>query len=72
MIALQAAMPLKDMATSTAAYGFIRLVCSHVFMTCCDIKKFLNVIRTLGGTIGVSVGQVVFSSVCFFFRVRRL
>ncbi|KAK0451021.1 MFS amino acid permease [Armillaria borealis] len=29
MIALQAAMPLKDMATSTAAYGFIRLVCSH-------------------------------------------
>ncbi|SJL00547.1 related to multidrug resistance proteins [Armillaria ostoyae] len=41
MIALQAAMPLKDMATSTAAYGFI---------------------RTLGGTVGVSVGQVVFSS----------
>ncbi|KAK0463985.1 MFS general substrate transporter [Desarmillaria tabescens] len=41
MIALQAAMPLKDMATSTATYGFI---------------------RTLGGTVGVSVGQVIFSS----------
>ncbi|KAF9053859.1 MFS general substrate transporter [Hymenopellis radicata] len=41
LIALQAAMPLKDMATSTSAFGFI---------------------RTLGGTIGISVGQVVFSS----------
>ncbi|KAK0210903.1 MFS general substrate transporter [Desarmillaria ectypa] len=41
LIALQAAMPLKDMATSTAAFGFI---------------------RTLGGTVGISVGQVVFSS----------
>ncbi|KAJ4487828.1 MFS amino acid permease [Lentinula aciculospora] len=41
LIALQAAMPLKDMATSTAAFGFI---------------------RTLGGTVGISVGQVIFSS----------
>ncbi|KAG7447925.1 MFS general substrate transporter [Guyanagaster necrorhizus] len=41
LIALQAAMPLKDMATSTAAFGFI---------------------RTLGGTVGISVGEVVFSS----------
>ncbi|KAE9409561.1 MFS amino acid permease [Gymnopus androsaceus JB14] len=41
LIGVQAAMPLKDMATSTAAFGFI---------------------RTLGGTIGVSIGQVVFSS----------
>lgn len=43
LIALQAAMPLKDMATSTSTFGFI---------------------RTLGGTIGISIGQVVFSSVC--------
>ncbi|KAJ3814948.1 MFS general substrate transporter [Lentinula aff. lateritia] len=41
LIALQAAMPLKDMATSTGAFGFI---------------------RTLGGTVGISVGQVIFSS----------
>ncbi|KAF9039515.1 hypothetical protein BDZ89DRAFT_1129396 [Hymenopellis radicata] len=41
VVALQAAMPLKDTATSTSAFGFI---------------------RTLGGTIGISVGQVVFSS----------
>ncbi|KAI0040909.1 MFS general substrate transporter [Auriscalpium vulgare] len=42
LIALQAAMPLKDMATSTAAFGFI---------------------RTLGGTVGVSIGQAIYSSV---------
>ncbi|KAJ3793475.1 MFS general substrate transporter [Lentinula aff. detonsa] len=41
LIALQAAMPLRDMATSTGAFGFI---------------------RTLGGTVGISVGQVIFSS----------
>jgi hypothetical protein len=42
LIGLQAAMPLKDMATSTAAFGFI---------------------RTLGGTVGISIGQAIFSSV---------
>ncbi|KAI0030373.1 MFS amino acid permease [Vararia minispora EC-137] len=41
LIALQAAMPLKDMATSTATFGFI---------------------RTLGGTIGVAIGQAIYSS----------
>ncbi|KAF9075160.1 MFS amino acid permease [Rhodocollybia butyracea] len=41
LIGLQAAMPGKDMATSTAAFGFI---------------------RTLGGTVGVSIGQVIFAS----------
>ncbi|KAI0320729.1 MFS amino acid permease [Amylostereum chailletii] len=42
LIGLQAAMPLKDMATSTATFGFI---------------------RTLGGTIGVSIGQAIYSGV---------
>ncbi|KAI0093668.1 MFS general substrate transporter [Irpex rosettiformis] len=41
LIGLQAAMPLKDMATSTATFGFI---------------------RTLGGTIGISIGQAILSS----------
>ncbi|KAG9226121.1 hypothetical protein CCMSSC00406_0005032 [Pleurotus cornucopiae] len=41
LIGLQAAMPIKDMATSTATFGFI---------------------RTMGGTVGVSVGQAIFSS----------
>ncbi|KAF5327370.1 hypothetical protein D9619_004462 [Psilocybe cf. subviscida] len=41
LIALQAAMPIKDMATSTGTFGFI---------------------RTLGGTVGISVGQTIFSS----------
>ncbi|KAF8831183.1 hypothetical protein HHX47_DHR1000095 [Lentinula edodes] len=48
LIALQAAMPLKDMATSTGAFGFI---------------------RTLGGTVGISVGQVIFSSAYVGFKV---
>lgn len=42
LIGLQAAMPLKDMATSTAAFILI---------------------RTLGGTIGIAVGQAIISSV---------
>ncbi|KAA1469513.1 MFS amino acid permease [Dentipellis sp. KUC8613] len=41
LIGLQAAMPIKDMATSTGAFGFL---------------------RTLGGTIGVSIGQAIYSS----------
>ena len=44
LIALQAAMPLKDMATSTATYVFV---------------------RQLGGTVGVSIGQAIWSSVSF-------
>lgn len=40
LIGLQAAMPLKDMATSTATFGFI---------------------RTLGGTVGISIGQAIIS-----------
>jgi len=35
-------MPLRDMATSTGAFGFI---------------------RTMGGTVGVSVGQAIFTGV---------
>ncbi|KAI0062470.1 MFS general substrate transporter [Artomyces pyxidatus] len=41
-VALQAAMPIKDMATSTATYGFLRM---------------------LGATVGVSIGQAIYSSV---------
>jgi len=42
LIALQAAMPIKDMATSTSTFGFL---------------------RTLGGTVGISIGQAIFASV---------
>ncbi|ELU38441.1 MFS amino acid permease [Rhizoctonia solani AG-1 IA] len=41
LIGLHAAMPLKDMATATAAFGLI---------------------RTLGGTIGISVGGAIYAS----------
>jgi len=42
MIALQAAMPEKDLATTVTAY---------------------NLIRSLGSTVGVSIGQTIWSSV---------
>jgi len=42
LIALQAAMPLKDMATSTGTFGFL---------------------RTMGGTVGISIGQAIYSSI---------
>lgn len=41
LIGIQAAMPIKDMATSTSTFGFI---------------------RTLGGTVGISIGQAIFAS----------
>lgn len=47
LLALQAAMPVKDMATSTATFGLL---------------------RTLGGTVGISIGEAIFSSVSFFPR----
>ncbi|EIW84739.1 MFS amino acid permease [Coniophora puteana RWD-64-598 SS2] len=42
IVVIQASMPLKDMATSTAAFAFI---------------------RTVGGAIGINVGEAVISSV---------
>jgi len=42
LIALQAAMPMRDMATSTATFLFL---------------------RTLGGTVGISIGQTIYSSI---------
>ncbi|KAH8989226.1 MFS general substrate transporter [Lactarius hatsudake] len=42
LIALQAAMPLKDMATSTGAFVFL---------------------RTLGGAVGISIGQAIYTSI---------
>ncbi|KAG8732166.1 hypothetical protein FRC11_000294 [Ceratobasidium sp. 423] len=41
LVGLHAAMPLKDMATATAAFGLI---------------------RTLGGTIGISIGGAIYAS----------
>ncbi|KAG2756045.1 MFS general substrate transporter [Suillus brevipes Sb2] len=42
LIAIQAAMPIKDMATSTGAFMFL---------------------RTLGGTVGITIGEAIISSV---------
>ncbi|KAG1875104.1 major facilitator superfamily domain-containing protein [Suillus tomentosus] len=42
LVAVQAAMPIKDMATSTGAFMFL---------------------RTLGGTIGITIGETIISSV---------
>lgn len=42
ILAMQAAMPIKDMATSTATVGLL---------------------RQLGSTVGVSVGQAIWASV---------
>ncbi|OAX38645.1 MFS general substrate transporter [Rhizopogon vinicolor AM-OR11-026] len=42
LIAIQAAMPIKDMATSTGAFVFI---------------------RTLGGTVGIAIGEAIISNV---------
>jgi hypothetical protein len=51
LLALQAAMPVKDMATSTATFGLL---------------------RTLGGTVGISIGEAIFSSVRSFSLYHEL
>lgn len=60
LIGLQAAMPLRDMATSTATFGFLR--CAYIYFQWLVRRSDLDVFRTLGGTIGVSVGEAILSS----------
>ena len=38
LIGLQAAMPIKDMATSTSTFGFIRQVFLRACYTCCKLN----------------------------------
>ena len=55
-------MPMKDMATSTAAFIFLR----YIYTLLPFVLLMLTVIhntRTLGGTVGISIGQTVYSSV---------
>lgn len=64
-------MPLKDMATSTATFGFIRYVdfaCGRrrappLLSVVLSVADFICLDRTLGGTMGISIGQAIFSSV---------
>ncbi|KAJ7249117.1 major facilitator superfamily domain-containing protein [Mycena haematopus] len=56
LIGLQAAMPLKDMATSTSTFGFIRRACCSLF----DIGAHPH--AELGGTVGIAIGQAIITS----------
>jgi hypothetical protein len=61
LIALQAAMPTKDMATSTGAFGFLRCACPLVSAS---LNPFLTLhVRTMGGTVGIAVGQAIYTSI---------
>jgi len=61
LIALQAAMPTKDMATSTGAFGFIRCAC---FLVSASLNSSLTLhVRTMGGTVGIAVGQAIYTSI---------
>ena len=50
-------MPLKDMATTTGAFVFLRYV-----MTFASRKSRLTYSSTLGGTIGITIGEAIISS----------
>jgi hypothetical protein len=52
-------MPLKDMATSTGTFGFIRY--AYFLHVLASVAEF--VIRTMGGAIGISVGQAIYTSI---------
>ena len=54
-------MPMKDMATSTAAFVFLRYLPYSAFVLLLLTIMLNN--RTLGGTVGISIGQTVYSSV---------
>jgi hypothetical protein len=51
-------MPVKDMATSTGTFGFLR---------CALLLALLNpspdvAFRTMGGTVGIAIGQALYTS----------
>jgi len=51
-------MPLKDMATSTGAFVFLRYV-----MTFVSGRSWVHTpSSTLGGTIGITIGEAIISS----------
>jgi hypothetical protein len=61
LIALQAAMPTKDMATTTGAFGFLRCACLLVSVSLHSSLTFH--VRTMGGTVGIAVGQAIYTSI---------
>ena len=52
-------MPIKDMATSTATFGFIRYVEGLLIHG----LHSLVYLRLLGGSLGIAIGQAIWSSV---------
>ena len=54
-------MPMKDMATSTGAFVLLRYV-SHLPLVL-SILTIIDNSRMLGGAVGISIGQTVYSSV---------
>ena len=56
-------MPLKDMATSTAAFVLLRYEPSVPTWYDLGSLTYFMCHRTLGGTVGISVGQAIWSSV---------
>ena len=59
LTALQAAMPLKDMATSTGTFGFLKYV--RLVLVVVPVAEFK--FRTMAGTVGISVGQAIYTSI---------
>jgi hypothetical protein len=53
-------MPLKDMATTTGAFGFIRY---RIIISLMGPRSLDTRYRTMGGTVGISIGQVIFANV---------
>jgi hypothetical protein len=52
-------MPLKDMATSTGTFGFLR----YARLECLVEFIFDLYARTMGGTVGIAVGQALYTSI---------
>ncbi|KAF7363558.1 putative transporter C3H1.06c [Mycena sanguinolenta] len=59
LIGLQAAMPLKDMATSTSTYGFVRWVPTVLDL---HLFTFSSADVQLGGTVGIAIGEAIITS----------
>lgn len=61
LLGLQAAMPTRDMATSTAVFALLRYVFTR-FSFLSLYASLCSSSRTLGGTIGISIGDAIFST----------
>lgn len=59
LVALQAAMPLKDMATASSGFTFLRYDHEHYVIVLLTVRH----LSIVGGAVGIAVGEAIIANV---------